>query len=250
MRKDSIAMGAAALGVVAVLVWSAGCGVTDAAAEQREPVVLETYKVPQGLESDVRSMLHTVMGGSESPVGRVTSGPGGTIVVVAPESLHAGVERLIAELAALDAPAQPVPVELTYWFVVGRPVPDLPAGHRTAPGSKLEVLAPVLEEIAQSQGPMEFRLLERLELASMGEIHATLSGTMARVQQRALVVQDNVVADLQINVVGLGGVETRVKLKPEQFLVLGQSGYRDPSSSERGAGTEILFYVISTDVES
>jgi hypothetical protein len=235
---------AATLALAAVAGALTGCdGNGAAASDHPEPLVLRTYKVPQGLESDVRSMLYTVLGGSESPAGRVTTGPGGTLVVVAPEALHQGIEGLIGEIGGLDSPAKPVPVKLTYWLVIGRPGGD---------GSGLAgtEIAPVLAEIVNSQGPMRFELLERLELTSTGEERAGMTGATARIQQRASVIQDRVVADVEIATSGVGVIETRVQLQPRQFLVLGQAGYRDSTSRDPLQVDGTLFYVIRPDVES
>jgi hypothetical protein len=245
-RNRQVFLGSAIVGIT-LLAATTGCAGRNAAEEKAdEPLALRTYKVPGGLENDVRSMLRNVLGG-DAPVGRVTGGPGGTLVVVAPESLHAGIEGLLGELEAVDTPSlRPVPIELTYWILAGTPEPDLREGHRAAPGSRLDAIAPVLSELVQSQGAMEFRLIERIELASIGEEHGQITGRSATIRQRAWLVGGEVVADVQITTSDLGAVQTRVKLAPEQILVLGQSGYRDPQDASEGT----LFYVVSSDVES
>jgi hypothetical protein len=247
MTRNRKVLSSLAIAGVVLVAATLGCTGTKGTTEPVEtPVVLRTYKVPPRLQNEVRGTLLTAMGGrSEAPVGQVSVGPGGTLVVVAPESVHEGIEQLVTELGSVESSSlEPVPVQLTYWLVVGRPAADPPGGPQPRTAASLHAIAPVLTELTRSQGPMEFSLLERLQLASLGEDSAEMTGGVATIRQRASVVGANVVADLRITA-GPATIETRVKIEPGQFLVLGQSGYRDREEPEA-----TLFYVISSNVES
>jgi len=243
------------LGVLVTVALVLGCG-TPGVADNPQNVELRIYSVPHGFENEVRSMLVSALGTDENRIGRASVGPAGKLVVVAPPGVQKGVEALVRELEALDSPPPtPVPVTLTYWMVVGKPAggdgpATGPAGRFEVVGNGLDDLAPALEQISRTQGPQQFALLERLQLSSSGDNWARVGGRHTRIDQRAATVQDNVVADLRINIRQYG-LETQVKLKPSQFIVLGQSGYDgDPVASLDPKQAELaLYYVITSDME-
>jgi len=243
------------LGILVALALVPGCG-TPGVADDPQNVELRTYSVPHGFENEVRSMLRSALGTDENRVGRASIGPAGKLVVVAPPGIQKGVEALVRELDELDAPPPtPVPVKLTYWMVVGKPLGSAELTQKTAGGfavvgDGLDDLGLALEQIAGVQGAQEFALLERMQLSSAGDNWAHLGGRHARIDQRAATVQGNVVADIRISIKQYG-LETQVKLKPDQFIVLGQSGYNgDPVGSLDPKQAELaLYYVITSDME-
>lgn len=238
------------------LMAATGSGCRNTAASTPElgpPVELKTYTVPHGFESEVRSMLRNALGSGESRLGRVDIGPAGKLVVVAPAGIQAGVDQFIRELSDLgEAPPRSVPVTLTYWILAGRPLAGAkPAQFSVVGRDALADVTPALEQIATAQGPTEFTLVERLRLTSVGDQEAQAGGRHATLRQRAGLVQGNIVADLSIRVRQYS-MTTQVKLEPDQFIVLGQTGFspnRDFAGLEWANEPDLtLYYVIATDL--
>ena len=239
MKKSQRLLILTSLAAAAVLL---ACS-TPGVAEDSQEVELKTYSVPHGFESEVRSMLRTALGTDENRVGRASLGPAGKLLVVAPPGVQEGVAALIRELGELDSPPPPpIPVNMTFWLVVGEPLDPatMKSGEYSVKGHNLGDVAPALEQISQTQGPQEFELLERLRLSSTGDDWARVRGLHVQIEQRASAVQDSVVADLRI-LMQQYSLNTQVKLRPGQFVVLGQSGYEQ--------GELALYYVITSELE-
>ena len=106
---------------VVILVLFAGLGFLWGPGGQdgtEEPAVLRTYQVPPDYQDDLRDMLQSVLVLGQTRLGRVTNGPGGTLLVVAPPRLQNGVQQILD--AGFEAPPVARPVKLTYWLLVGR----------------------------------------------------------------------------------------------------------------------------------
>ncbi len=117
---------------------------------------LRTYQVPQEYQQDLRDMLQSaLLGTGDARTGRVTNGPGGTLLVVAPARIQAGIQQILD--TGFEAPPASSPIRLTYWFLVGRPVEPAQAEPFSMAGrSRVPQLEPVLRQIAAAQGPTEF----------------------------------------------------------------------------------------------
>ena len=63
-----------------------------------DPAELRTYQVPQEYQNDLRDMLQDALGSGDARIGRVTEGPGGTLLVVAPERIQEGMDRMARAL--------------------------------------------------------------------------------------------------------------------------------------------------------
>ena len=234
--------------LAAVAMWDRG---EEGVAEQAE---LRTYRVPPDYQDDLRVMLDSAMRVGDTRLGRVTSGPGGTLLVVAPPRLQNGVQQILD--AGFEATPVASPVKLTYWFLLGRAVesglatePFTVIGPRAVPQ-----LEPVLSQIAASQGPTEFALLEEIQVTSM--LHGTgqASGRLGRVHQTVVGTGEQVVADVSIVIGAMGNTfESRVMLEAGQLLVAGQAGFGgDPTVAFPDATSEdllTLYYVMSADLE-
>ena len=135
-----------------------------------EPAELRIYQVPQEYQQDLRDMLQSALGNGDTRIGRVTNGPGGTLLVVAPAPIQAGIQQILD--AGFEAPPASSPVTLTYWLVVGRPVdPSRATQPFTVVGTRgFEQLEPVLTQIATAEGPTEFSVLEQIQCNSSGPV--------------------------------------------------------------------------------
>ena len=248
----------------------AACGnLGGSVPDSAEPLVLRTYEVPRDRQDDIREMLQSALGAGESGIGRVTNGPRGTVLVVAPARIQADIVQLLG--GGLEAPPASGPITLTYWFVVGRPLDRAPDGRPyalagTTDDSRLD---PVLREIAAVEGPTEFSLLEQIQLTSMNRDDGMVTGRFGRVRQRATTSGAGIVADVAIYF-GLNGpsgsniLESQLLLEPGQFVVMGQSGldYDEPMSAstvgispqglfsnDRTEDLHTLYYVISAALQ-
>ena len=239
-----------------VLLW-AGSGQDGT----EEPVVLRTYHVPPDYQDDLRGMLDTALRLGDTRLGRVTHGPGGTLLVVAPPRLQNGVQQILD--AGFEVPPVARPVTLTYWLLVGRAVE---ASQSAEPFSvigtrRVSELEPVLRQIATAQGPTEFALLEEIQLTSMSQVHAEASGRVVRVEQTVVRTGEQVVTDVYIELQLTGNTfQSRVMLEAGQFLVVGQAGLG--RNQRIGGGNRVnpfpdvtseelltLYYVMAADLE-
>ena len=92
-------MAAVLLGLVTL----AGCERAIAIPpDAAEPVVLQTYDVPPEYRDELRTMLRSALGTDDNSIGRVTTGPGGTLLVVATPRIQAGVAEILE--MGFDAP--------------------------------------------------------------------------------------------------------------------------------------------------
>jgi len=234
--------------LVSLFVWR-GVGQDGTA----EPAELRTYQVPPDYQDDLRGMLDSVLRVGDTRLGRVTKGPGGTLLVVAPSRLQDGIRDILDtgfEVSPLG------PVKLTYWLVVGRPVDGVPAGEPFSVRGRRGVpqLEPVFRQIATVQGATEFALLEEIQITSMSQDQGRAFGKFARVEQTATRTGDAVVAFVSINLVVTGNMfASQVVLEPGQFLVVGQAGFGgNPQDVFPDATPEdllTLYYVMAADLE-
>ena len=216
-----------------------------------EPAELRTYQVPQEYQNNLRDMLQDALGSGDARIGRVTEGPGGTLLVVAPHRIQEGIQQILD--MGFEVPPPSSPITLTYWFLVGRPVEPAQASlFSVAGGADVRRLETVLTQIATAQGPTEFALLEEVQLTSMSQSRAEARSPIARVEQTAARVGDQVVVDFNL-VFERNIFWSRVSLEAGQFLVLGQAGFggeaADAFPDATDADVLTLYYVMAADLE-
>jgi len=213
---------------------------------------LRTYQVPQEYQQDLRDMLQSaLLGTGDARIGRVTNGPGGTLLVVAPARIQAGIQQILD--TGFEAPPASSPIRLTYWFLVGRPVEPAQAEPFSMAGrSRVPQLEPVLRQIAAAQGPTEFTLLEEIQLTLMSQNRAETRSRVGRVEQYAVRIGEQVVVDVEITYTR-NLFLSRVSLKTGQYLVLGQAGFGGdavdafPDATDEDVLT--LYCVMAVDLE-
>lgn len=216
-----------------VTVMVGGCGRPSAPADGPEPVELRTYQVPPERQVELRDALRGAFGSGDSAVGRVTSGPGGVLLVTAPPSIQAGVRELVESDLTGPGPSGPaVSIRMTYWILAGRPLPPSSADtpFRILGTRPTQVIEPALAEIARVAGPTEFAVLDVVRLTSLAQDTATIAGPTGQVTQTAIVDDDRVVADVRLNPVGpaFSLTSSRVVIGRSQVVVLAEAGYRGP----------------------
>jgi hypothetical protein len=111
-----------------------------------------------------------------------------------------------------------------------------------------EGLQPVLREIMASQGPLEFDLIDHVQLTS-AEQNASFSGRGMRVSQRLTtrgVGPLMVATSIHLSGKAPYSIDTLVRLDPGKYVVLGQSGYDGAlPDGWQYDGTAQLYYVMS-----
>lgn len=216
-------------------------------APESNPIELHTYDVPKG---SIRPLLTTFKDGfwvddKTPPVGRATMTPDGRLMVVAPHNMQAGVQALVDEVAK-HPPVADSTIELHYWLVMGRP--SASPGPVT-PGMK--EVQPALEEIARTQGPQTFTLIQHVQLSSLqdewGKAEASpgdTAGSKLVISQHALQSSDAVFAQVEIHYGKNDAVETRVNLVTGQTVVLGTTGQRFAEAADAGDGDGATLYYL------
>jgi len=205
-----------------------------------QPLVLHSYSVPAGSAQQLRTVLRELLwfgsDGKDSNkyVGRADVGPGGQLIVLAPETVHEGVRALIAE-AEKNPVKAPQSLTLTYWAVVGTPVEK--AGERPA---ALKDVGPALDEVVKSEGTMDFSLMEKLVVSSMSGEHGEVMGREIDARQYATLADGTLTADLDLERMGQR-VKTRVRLPQDKLMVLASSGLVSKDAAD--AGKSLIFIV-------
>src|SRR5205085_12243923 len=140
--------------------------------------------------------------------------------------------------------AQPPPtIGFSYWLVIGKKSKD--AG---AVPADLSEIAPALQAIQKSDGPVSFSSFEKLTLLSQSDESAEQqSGRHTFIRQRATLHEKNVIADLKLQNGGQQ-LETRVQIAPGQLLVLGQSGWAG-SGPGPAPDDSTLYWIARADVK-
>ena len=233
---------------IAGTVLSASCWDRGAEAAASETLEMRVYTVPKGQSQEVQSMLKSALVWGDNPVGRVSAGPGDTLVVVAPAQIHAGVAGLVSELAKVDSKPELKQVTVEYWMIVGRPIDSPPSeGYAVSGDSRLTAVEPALEAIVGTQGPMEFSLMERVQITTLNSDHGRANGRNSIIEHRISDVGGRLTGDVQL-IVGQNQLQTRVALDPGQLLVMGQVGYRgrvgDVFDTD-GSADITLYYVMA-----
>lgn len=224
-RKSTIIVIAALLIGGSIL---AGCdlrpGGPGAEGDSAAVVELRTYDVAPEHQDDLQRVLRQVLGAGETRLGRVTAGPGGTFIVVAPEAIQTGIRNMLSN-GFTPSPA-PTQVKLTYWLLVGRPVGSgtEPATYSVSGPRRLTHLEPVMTQLVAAQGSSEFTLLEEVQLLSMVQDRGQAYGKLAQVEQTVTQAGDQMVAYVSIEMVNKYNFESQVSLRAGQYLVVGQVG--------------------------
>ena len=182
---------------------------------------LRSYSVPHDLATEVRNAVQEALRSQEGQPsrGRASLAPGGRLMVLAPPSVHRGVENLLASLEEAEPQPKPSTIEITYWVVAGRAA----NGRQPAIPNALREVESVLASTAAALGEQEFGLIERLQLSSRSDARAFTSGAHTSVVQRAYPAGGQIVAHLEINPNGRASLETEVKINDGQTVVLAQT---------------------------
>ncbi len=180
--------------------------------------ILRAYEVAPPHQERTRSMLVGLLQRGENEKGRVVRGPGNQLVVLAPASVHEGIQTLLQDLESAQELPPPTALNLEYWIVLGTS-----ASKPTIP-TPLHELSDTLQTLQKTQGPMEFKLLEKVSLGSLDSEFARINGRWVEVEQLASLGPRGVTADLTIKIID-NKLQTRVQLQPQQIAALAQTNF-------------------------
>ena len=184
------------------------------AAPKADAVMLVSYSVPEGKEEMAQNILSSVLWRKDSPVGRVHRGGAGMIHVVAPASVQAGVADFVKPIATAPQRA-PATIQMDYWRVAV-----------AADGSPSSTLPEIKEALDAVGANKTFKVMSHKTLLSQEGHHAENRSRDFRVEQNIARDADGIVGNLGLKS-EIGEVDTRVRLKVGQSLVLGQLGPTD-----------------------
>ena len=211
----------------------------DSGTKGEPPLVLRSYSVAPELGTELTTIINGVLrrGDEMPPVGRVTLGPGGQLIVAAPEEIHEGIEKMLGDIKSAT-PEPPPMIKITYWIMAGSPV------EKTRWPSRLKELEPALESIVSAEGPTAFTLVEKSQIYSLSGEQGKIETRLFWIRQTATARESQILASINLNDRGIGGgdIDTRVNLSPGQLLVLGQSAL--PESIGGREDTNSSLYII------
>ncbi len=235
----------------------------SATTESQDSLVLKTYKVPIGLEKEIFDDLYGLLAvkKGEQAAGKVRISSDGEIMVAAPESFHTGVEEYIERLNSNNLGPTPL-AEVHYWIVAGR--------KSEAPSNldEFKVIKPALDTIQNSQGPMEFKLIDHVATTSSGQSSRShLQGANISIQQLLSAYHDgSVIVETSIgwnnrnDFSSRGALETKITVKSGELIVLGQMSQvfygmsifiplKDKEKQVEHVEKVDVYYIISADTK-
>ncbi|MEM7247332.1 MAG: hypothetical protein AAF533_18465 [Acidobacteriota bacterium] len=220
------------------------------AAPTSAALELRSYDVPEAHQKAFQESLRGVLSSqTDSPAyGRLSSAPGGQVLVLATPRVHQGVGLLVESLRDLHASAgvKARSVRFTYWFVGAR------SGTQSVGSQPPAELKHVLARITEAQGPLGFELIERLEIASAtdnrlvpnGWTPTDLSGRRSAVKQTVLDVGEEWIhARTELTLDRRQSFGASIALRPGQHLVMGQSDFPIRQDDEADHPDFILYIV-------
>jgi hypothetical protein len=230
---------------------------------RRDSVTIRGYPVAPEIAAEMRSALAdalTTPSKDGAPLGRVSLTADGRLLVVAPESVQRGVQRLLAEVAA-NKPSPTPALHFEIWMISA--APGTPTTSDNDPG--LVEVGPALADIQRTRGPLRFELIEKLALQARAgtedsEIQGAHFGMRVTPTLRHDAKGDPVIA-ANINVQTInaqmvpsfstvfsfpGSLKALAELRPGQLVVIGQSSLPGKSGGSTSPDTQEYYIVRAT----
>ena len=230
------------------------CGFKNDPQKYKDVLTLETYKVPDGLESEIIGALGPLLNVKEKE-GKVRSLPGGYILVSASPNFHSGINRLMQEVAK-QPPVNESNVRVSQWYVAGKESKTLKVPMPLKP------IEDNLRSIFESQGYGDFHLLEQLQIVAKNGQMAEISGTYLKTKSTARIFKNQ--SHLVLHTKSpFDSFKSAFFIEPNQTLVLGRVGFSDKSSAkvkhiqgvlrdyfgkENSKQNIVMFYLVKTEI--
>jgi hypothetical protein len=185
---------------------------------------LQAFDVPAGQRDQIRTVLGDLLAADRA---RVQLGPDGRLLVMAPRPLQRQIKEVLDGMHS-RAFSTAAAVEVSYWMVLAQPRPPGAAPMPVPPA-----LGSAVPEIERAVGPVDLRIVEKLQLRSAPGEDARAEGGSFDIRQTASVASGRVVGSFQVRATlrepngGIGRediFQSRVSLVPGQIAVIGQGG--------------------------
>jgi hypothetical protein len=208
-------------------------------------LVVRSYSVAPEIAGEVKNALADALPG----FGHVSQTSDGRILVSAPQSVQAGVQDILAEVAAKKPLPTPT-IRFEVWLVTAVPGTGTPDDE---PG--LAEVRPALIDIQKAKGPMRFELIEDLALqARAGSDNSQVQGARAALDVAPTIRYDAkgepvIAARISLRLVPRadgspflpGSLRALTELRPGKLLVIGQSTMPGKTRGERDIQ---IYYIV------
>lgn len=237
----------------------AGCtNPKNESTNESEALVLKSYEVPERLAKEVSETINDLLSrkarkldNDQPPIGKARIAPDGQLLVAAPESFQNGVKDFIIRFKNAN-PEQSPSAEVNYWIVAGK------KSNKPAKLEEFRLIKPALETIQNTQGNMEFKLLDHVVATSSSQnTESSISGAFIAIDQTVSAFSDDsLIIKLNIGMRKVAinsAIATDLETKNGELVVLGQVSqefivpiFTPAKEGERLRGEIVdVFYIIS-----
>jgi len=188
---------------------------------------IRAYDVAERYRNEVYEALESILGTRPGigPSGKVSMLPTGQILVDTDSNRHTEIQAVLDAIARSEPP-EPPSVSLRYWVLSGMP-PAPEAGDRLPP-----ILADVAAELEAAHGDLDLSVIDSATLVGAPGFTAVSQSETLEISQNVKPAGSSINADISLQSEFLE-LYVRATLSPGEFLVLGESPYRD-ESDQRG----------------
>lgn len=205
--------------LIALLALSA-CG-DDAgeASSSEEALTLKTYEVPEGSANEISNTVVFLLRSDSKGMGRARALGSDQIAVLAPASIHEGVEALINSATEAQA-SDSSRIRFHFWLVAIQP------GESSDLEDSLAPISEALQSVSDNLGPAAFTRLDYLEqvVDSQSRVSRIRGNKLQAEVTSPMVRADRVSASLELHSPESGYLETEMTIKAGETIVLGLVG--------------------------
>lgn len=220
--------------LIITLLLLAGCGPENSASAPQEELVLRTYEVPNGTAVELRLSIGNLLRSASEEGGNIGNTAvldSGRIAVLAPTSIHEGVEDIIQKIgqSGRDEPSR---IRFQIWLV------KIQAGKNSNMPESLIPVQDSLQSVAENLGTATFSRIDYVEhIVRSGAQDASIGGHMLRGRVWDVLARgDKINAQFEFQSVRpgrpTGRIETEISFTTGETLVLGVVGAESQSEGD------------------
>lgn len=226
------------ISLLLVLLLLAGCGggSGESGTAPQDNLVLRTYEVPDGTALDLRLAVGNLLRSTSDEGGNIGNAAvldSGRIAVLAPASIHAGVEDVIQN-AGEAGREEPSRIRFQIWLVEAK------AGSSSEIPASLAPVADSLRSVADNLGGATFSRMDYVEqVVRSGAHEASIGGHKLRGEVHDVIARgEHIEARFDLNSLQFvnnrppGRVETEISFTTGETLVLGVVGAESEGEGE------------------
>ncbi|HEX6992815.1 MAG TPA: hypothetical protein VF339_01575 [Gammaproteobacteria bacterium] len=187
---------------------------------------IRAYDVDERYRNEVFDALANILGAQPGmgPAGKVSMLPTGQILIDTSPERHTEIEAVL-DAVAQSAPPELPSVSLRYWVLSG--MPATPEGEDRLPPA----LAGVAAELEAAHGDLDLSVIDSATLVGAPGFSARSQSETLEIMQNVKPAGSRINADIFLQSEQLE-LQVRATLSPGEFLVLGESPYRDESDQQ------------------